>query len=75
MSKLLVIKPAKLVKYLNELGFKCVRQKGSHKFFRHPDGRTTVVPFHRGEDIGRGLLSKILDDIEVSRNGFIKWMK
>jgi len=42
-----------------------IRQKGSHKCYRQADGRTTVVPFH-GEDLGRGLIRKILKDIEIS---------
>ncbi|WP_373021258.1 hypothetical protein [Methanoplanus endosymbiosus] len=25
--------------------------KGSHYFIRHPDGKTTAVPYHKGEDI------------------------
>jgi predicted RNA binding protein YcfA (HicA-like mRNA interferase family) len=28
---------------------KQVRQKGSHVFLRHPDGRRTVMPVHTGE--------------------------
>jgi len=43
-------------------------------FFRHPDGRTATVPFHKGEDIGRGLLNKILDDIEICKEEFIKYL-
>jgi predicted RNA binding protein YcfA (HicA-like mRNA interferase family) len=35
---------------------------------RHPDGRTTVVPVHSGETLGPGLLSKILRDIEQTRD-------
>jgi len=34
---------------------------------RHPDGRRTVVPVHRGETIGPGLLSKILRDTALTR--------
>ncbi|MHB8384362.1 MAG: type II toxin-antitoxin system HicA family toxin [Candidatus Binataceae bacterium] len=30
------------------MGFVAARQKGSHVFFKHPDGRTTTVPRHRG---------------------------
>jgi predicted RNase H-like HicB family nuclease len=41
--------------------------KGSHHFLQHPDGRCTVVPVHRGEAIGRGLLAQILRDCDVSR--------
>ena len=65
MSKLTLISSKDMVKILERLGFNEVRQKGSHKSFRHIDGRTTVVPFH-GEDLGRGLLRKILKDIEIS---------
>lgn len=41
------------------LGFQEIRQKGSHKFFAHPDGRRTVIPDHSGEDLGRGKIRKI----------------
>lgn len=41
-------------------------------FFKHPDGRTTVVPFHRGKDIGRGLLRSILNDIKKTPDEFRK---
>lgn len=65
MSKLTIISSRDMVKVLESLGFNEIRQKGSHKNFRHQDGRTTVVPFH-GEDLGRGLIRKILKDIEIS---------
>ena len=35
---------------LRRLGFVPVRQKGSHLFYRHPDGRTTTIPQHKGRD-------------------------
>ncbi len=53
-------------KILNHLGFALIRQKGSHAYFHHPDGRATVVPFHKGEDLGRGLIRAILRDIDLS---------
>ncbi len=37
----------------------------------HPDGRTTVVPIHPGEDIGRGLLRKIIRDAQVDEDEFL----
>ena len=58
---------AQLVKALRRLGFNLVRIKGSHHFLRHADGRCTVVPIHRSETIGRGLLARILRDCEISR--------
>lgn len=45
---------------LSKLGFATIRQKGSHVFLEHPDGRTTLVPVHGGEDIDRSLLNKII---------------
>lgn len=58
----------KLISALKKAGFDSVRTKGSHHFLRHADGRTTVVPVHAGEAIGKGLLSKILRDCEISRD-------
>jgi predicted RNA binding protein YcfA (HicA-like mRNA interferase family) len=56
-----------LIHALRKLGFEVIRRRGSHHFLRHPDGRCTVVPVHRGETIGRGLLAQILRDCELSR--------
>lgn len=39
---------------------------------RHADGRCTVVPVHRGETIGPGLMSKILHDCEMSRDELVQ---
>ena len=66
MTKLVVIPPAKMAKILEKLGFNMVRQKGSHAFFAHSDGRVTVVPMHKGEDLGKGMIKSILNDIKVS---------
>jgi len=62
----------KVIKALKSLGFKKTRQKGSHVFFKHMDGRATVVPIHKGEDIGRGLLRNIIKDTRLSKEDFLK---
>lgn len=49
-----------------------LRQKGGHIFMRHPDGRTTVVAYHKKEDIGRGLLRKIIRDAKMSVEEFMR---
>jgi len=51
MGDVPVLKPSEVVAILERLSFGEVRQKGSHKQFRHPDGRGTTVPFHQGRDI------------------------
>lgn len=61
-----VLKPREVVAYLQKLGFVEVRQRGSHKQFRHPDGRSTTVPFHPGRDISPTLLRKIARDIGLT---------
>ena len=66
MAKLPVLKPQEVVKCLHNLGFVEVRQRGSHKQFRHQDGRGTTVPFHKGRDISPVLLRKIARDILVT---------
>ena len=72
MSKLKIITSAKMCKLLDIGGFVAVRQKGSHCFFRHSDGRTTVVPMHTG-DLDRTLVRKILKDIDMSIEEYNSW--
>jgi predicted RNA binding protein YcfA (HicA-like mRNA interferase family) len=66
MGRLPVLKPRELTSILQKLGFAEVRQKGSHKQFRHPDGRCTTVPFHGGRDISPILLRQIARDIHLT---------
>jgi len=66
MSTLPVPTGRQLIKALHSFGFEVIRVKGSHHFLRHPDGRCTTVPAHRGETIGRGLLAQILRDCEIT---------
>ncbi len=66
MSNIPVLKPQAVVRILENLGFVEVRQKGSHKQFRHHDGRGTTVPFHKGRDISPKLLRQIAIDIGVT---------
>jgi len=61
-----------VIKALRKLGFEPVRVKGSHVILKHPDGRLVVVPVHPGEEIGRGLLRKIIGEAMVSVEEFIR---
>ena len=70
--KLPLLSSKELCKFLEREGFKSIRQRGSHKFYRHTDGRTTVVPMHSNKDIKRGLLKGILDEIRMKREDFFK---
>lgn len=67
-----VLKPREVIAVLNALGFIEVRQRGSHKQFRHPDGRATTVPFHPGRDISPILLRQIAKDIGLTVDELLK---
>lgn len=73
MTKLPLLKAKELAKILGKLGFQLLRQEGSHMFFRHPDGRTTVVPNHPGDEIDRSLLNKIVrKDLQITLEEFMR---
>ncbi|MFB3785883.1 MAG: type II toxin-antitoxin system HicA family toxin [bacterium] len=65
------LKAIELVRILEKIGFSLIRQKGSHAFFHHPDGRNTSVPIHSG-DLSRYVLREILKQIEVSEEDLMK---
>jgi predicted RNA binding protein YcfA (HicA-like mRNA interferase family) len=46
MTKFPLLTAQDLMKAPNKLGFELKRQKGSHMFFEHSDGRTTIIPNH-----------------------------
>ena len=70
MIKVFPVDPDRLIKCLKKLGFREVRQKGSHKIFKNVHGKLIVVPYHRGEKIGRGLVSKIIKMLDLSVEDF-----
>ena len=73
MSNIPVLKPQEVTKILSNLGFVEVRQRGSHKQFRHLDGRATTVPFHKGRDVSPRLLRQIASDIDLTIEELLKY--
>jgi len=70
LPKLSPAKPDEVKRVLEKLGFICIRQSGSHMIFHQPDGRWTTVPIHKGKDLGKGILRKILKDAKISVDEF-----
>ena len=66
MGSVPVLKPSEVCRLLEKLGFNAVRQRGSHIQYRHPDGRGTTVPMHKGRDIVPPLLRQIARDIGLT---------
>jgi predicted RNA binding protein YcfA (HicA-like mRNA interferase family) len=70
MTRLPVVDFKTMERIILRLGFQSVRQKGSHVFYRHPDGRTTTPPHHPGRDLSRPLIREVLREIEISVDEF-----
>jgi predicted RNA binding protein YcfA (HicA-like mRNA interferase family) len=72
MGMLPVLSSREIVALLEALGFREVRQRGSHKQFRHSDGRCTTVPMHGGRDVSPLLLRQIAKDIGLTVDELLK---
>ena len=71
-----ILSSREIIKILERIGFQNTRRsKGSHFRYAHPDGRKTTIPVHKGRTVSRGLLRKIIRDIELSPEEFLKLVK
>ena len=72
MPKLPGVNHLRAMKALEKAGFKVVRIKGSHHILEHPDdpARRTTVPLHKGKDIPRGLMRRIISDVGLTVEEF-----
>ncbi len=71
MGSVPVLSPREVIRVLEVLSFVEIRQRGSHKHFRHIDGRNTTVPCHAGRDISPILLRQIAKDIGLTVEQFL----
>lgn len=72
MSGLRPLPFRKVSRALGSLGFRPVRQVGSHVTFEHADGRKVTVPNHAAKDLGPGILRAILRQVATSWEEFEK---
>jgi predicted RNA binding protein YcfA (HicA-like mRNA interferase family) len=72
MHPLPVLKPREVVRILERLGFVQIRQRGSHRQFKHADGRQTTVPDHAGRDLSPILLRQIAKDIGLTPDDLLQ---
>ena len=75
MSKLKLIDAKTMEKLVLRLGFEKVRQKGSHTFYRHSNGRVTTVPHHKAKVLARPLIREILREIEITIDDYNNHLK
>jgi len=62
-----------VIKALSKIGFHPVRQRGSHVFLNHEDGRRTVVPLH--EEINKTTLMDILNQVGLTKEELLELLK
>jgi predicted RNA binding protein YcfA (HicA-like mRNA interferase family) len=73
MPKLPIISGDKVIKALTKIGYFVTRKRGSHFRLHHSQKQPITIPDHK--IIGKGLLRKILRDVELSVVEFIKLIK
>jgi predicted RNA binding protein YcfA (HicA-like mRNA interferase family) len=69
-EKLPILSGKEIIKALSKVGFVPVRQKGSHVFLRHVDGRRTVVPLH--DEINKSTLIDILSQTKLTKEDLLR---
>lgn len=75
MPTIPVVKASKLLKTLQKLGFSKHHQVGSHIQLKHSDGRRTTIPYHPSQEIRRGTLKSIIDDLDMTVEEFTEALK
>jgi len=74
MPPLPVISAKELIKFLVSKGFVFIRQKGSHQRYKHSDGRAITIPVHGKDNLKRGLLNGILNELNLEVQELIDFL-
>jgi len=62
-----------LCKIIERFGFIYSHTTGSHRVYKHHDGRIVVIPCHSGEQLGPGLINKIIrKDLGILKEEFLE---
>ncbi|MEB3756739.1 MAG: type II toxin-antitoxin system HicA family toxin [Desulfurococcales archaeon] len=75
MPKITPIDPYKFIRLLSKLGFKPVRQKGSHVIIINEQGTKIVVPVHPGRKLKPGLIRLIITEAGLTREEYFRLLK
>jgi len=75
LPKITPIDPYKLIKLLSKVGFKPIRQRGSHVILINEEGTRTVVLVHPGKKLKPGLIRIIITEAELTREKYFKLLE
>ena len=74
-DKLPRITASDVIKALTKAGFSLSRQSGSHKIYKNSQGRRVTIPYHSGNTLHPKLLKSILNDADLTIEGFKELLK
>jgi len=63
-----------VVRVLEKLTFRLVRQKGSHAIYKNAEGKRVTVPIHFGRILHPRVLKSILNDAGLSTSEFLEML-
>ena len=72
MTVLPRVTAAQIIAVLEKSGFVLTRQSGSHKIYKHINGKRVTVPFHAGKTLHPKVLKSILKDAGIQIEGLIE---
>ncbi|MGB9914696.1 MAG: type II toxin-antitoxin system HicA family toxin [Candidatus Bathyarchaeales archaeon] len=75
MPRIKPLPAQKIIKVLEKIGFKVIRQKGSHVIMMNEKGVRVVIPVHPGKDVKPGLIRAIIKEASLKREEFFKLLK
>jgi predicted RNA binding protein YcfA (HicA-like mRNA interferase family) len=64
------VRAREIERVASRLGFRKIRQRGSHARWKHPDGRSATIPTHGAAEIGGWLFHQILNELGISEEEF-----
>jgi predicted RNA binding protein YcfA (HicA-like mRNA interferase family) len=68
------LKLRSIIKALTAAGFVCLRTKGSHSFFHHPECRRLTVSLHPSKEAGPPIVRKIIRDAGLTDQQFLDFL-
>jgi len=75
LPKIRPLSSQRLIKILEKIGFKIIRQKGSHVIMINDRDTRIVIPVHPGKDVKPGLIRAIIKEAGLSREEFFRILK
>ena len=75
MPKIPPVDSRRLIKILENFGFRVVRQKGSHVIMMNEEKTRIVIPVHPGRKVKPGLVRAIMREAELVEKNSSKFLK